>query len=168
MPFTDKFVLLISIVVSLISPLITEAAMIKVNDTAPDFSLVANTGDTVRLSEYRGSRWVVLIFYPGDNTPVCTNQLCEIRDEYAAFGEHNCVVFGINPADRDAHASFAKRHGYQFPLLVDSGRAVAKAYGVNGILVKRTVVVIDMNGVVTWVKPGKPAVAEILRQIGTR
>ncbi|MCU0608738.1 MAG: peroxiredoxin [Chitinispirillaceae bacterium] len=134
-------------------------------DTAPDFSLVSDRGDTVSLRSFRGQKNVVLIFYPGDNTPVCTIQLCEIRDDYAAFGKKNAVVFGINPATQASHRKFAEKKQYQFPLLVDDGKVVARQYGVKGALAPRAVFVIDKEGIVIYAKKGKPPVAEILASI---
>ncbi|HMD67661.1 MAG TPA: redoxin domain-containing protein, partial [Chitinivibrionales bacterium] len=82
------------------------AAMLDIGKTAPDFTLVSDKGDTVRLSDFRGNNYVVLIFYPGDQTPGCTKQLCAIRDDYAEFGKKGAVVFGVNPADAESHAQF--------------------------------------------------------------
>jgi peroxiredoxin Q/BCP len=142
-----------------------EARMVKVGDTAPEFSLIADSGDTVILSAYRGKRSVVLVFYPGDQTPVCTKQLCEIRDRYAEFEKRNTVVFGINPAGRESHAAFVKKQGYRFPLLADTDKKTVAAYGVKGILTKRTVFIVAMDGTVVYAKRGKPPVEEILENI---
>lgn len=142
-----------------------EGSMVKIGDTAPDFTLVSDKGDTVRLGDYRGKKHVVLVFYPGDQTPVCTKQLCEIRDDFASFEKRNAVVFGINPADRESHAAFVKKQGYQFPLLADTGKTAVTAYGVKGLLTKRTVFVVGMDGTIVYAKRGKPPVSEILESI---
>jgi peroxiredoxin Q/BCP len=141
------------------------AGVPKVGDSAPGFSLLSEKGDTVTLSAFRDKKNVVLVFYPGDQTPVCTKQLCEIRDDYAGFEERDAVVFGINPADRASHAKFTQKHGYQFPLLIDEKQMVSALYGVKGAMTVRTVFIIAKNGTVAYVKKGKPPVAAILQNI---
>ena len=140
-------------------------SMLKIGDNAPDFALVSSNGDTVRLSGFSGSHYVVLIFYPGDETPGCTKQLCAIRDDYADFGAKNAKVFGVNPGDSVSHAKFVKRHKFQFPLLIDEGRKTAKQYGCGGLFVKRTVYVIDPGGRIIFARRGMPANVEILKAI---
>jgi thioredoxin-dependent peroxiredoxin len=142
-----------------------EAHMLDVGTKAPDFSLVSDKGDMVRLSDYRGKNHVVLVFYPGDQTPGCTKQLCSIRDDYADFGAKGAVVFGINPANAESHAKFVAKQHYQFPLLVDENKTVAKLYGADGIMVQRTVYVIDKTGIIVFARRGMPSDAEILASI---
>ncbi len=133
---------------------------------APDFSLASSTGETVRPSDFTGKNYLVLIFYPGDETPGCTKQLCAVRDDYAKFEAKNAKVFGVNPAGGDSHRKFVTRHGFQFPLLIDEDRAAAKLYGCdNWPMVKRTVYVIDPQGKVVYVKQGMPPDEEILQAI---
>jgi peroxiredoxin Q/BCP len=133
---------------------------------APPFELKSGEGAVVKLSDYRGKSYVVLVFYPGDETPVCTKQLCEIRDDYTSFEKRGAVVFGINPASDASHKKFAGKHKFQFPLLIDDKNAVAAAYGAKGaIMNKRTVYVIDKAGKVLYARRGKPPVAEILAAI---
>jgi peroxiredoxin Q/BCP len=139
--------------------------MVKVGDAAPDFSLVSDRGDTVNLADYRDKKHVVLVFYPGDQTPVCTKQLCEIRDVYAEFEKRGAAVLGINPAGRESHAAFVKKQGYRFPLLTDTGKRTAAAYGVKGIMTKRTVFVVSRDGTVVYAKRGKPPVEKILEHL---
>lgn len=139
--------------------------MLKVGDIAPDFSLESNNGDTISLKEFQGKKSVVLIFYPGDMTPGCTQQLCEVRDNYTDFGKVNAVVFGVNPANRQSHQKFVDKHNYQFPLLVDQDKRIAKAFGVDGLFVKRTVFVIGPDGKITFAQKGKPSVKEILANV---
>jgi len=139
---------------------------LKVGDKAPEFALLNSMGDTVRLSDYAGKNYVVLIFYPGDETPGCTKQLCAVRDDFADFEAKQVKVFGINPADTASHRKFAEHHGFPFPLLVDPHHETAKAYGCEGLLfVKRTVFVIDPSGVIVYLKQGMPPDAEILQAI---
>jgi thioredoxin-dependent peroxiredoxin len=140
--------------------------MLKIGDKAPDFALVSSNGDTVRLSGFSGCYYVVLVFYPGDETPGCTKQLCAVRDDYTAFEAKNAKVFGVNPGDSDSHRKFVKNHRFQFPLLVDENRATAKLYGCDSWpFLKRTVYVIDPHGMVIYAKRGMPANEEILKAI---
>lgn len=140
--------------------------MLEKGVVAPDFSLVSSDGDTVRLGDFKGKNYVVLIFYPGDETPGCTKQLCAVRDDYAGFKAKNVKVFGVNPGDIDSHKKFIKRHSFQFPLLIDENKKVAKEYGCEGVLmVQRTVFVIDPEGKVVFARRGMPSDKEILDAI---
>src|SRR6476620_12134897 len=100
-----------------------------VGDPAPDFEL-EGTGGTFRLSEHRGER-VVLLFYPGDNTMVCTKQFCSYRDRADDFAQLNATVVGISSQDVDSHEAFTAKHSLNVPLLADVDHAVAKSYGAN-------------------------------------
>ncbi len=141
-------------------------SMLAVGSVAPDFSLKSQSGQTVSLSSFRGKSHVVLIFYPGNETPVCTQQLCEIRDDYSKFEGKGAVVFGINPANQKSHQKFSQKHEFQFPLLIDSKGEVASAYASKGALMtKRTVYVIDLEGKIIFAQRGKPPVADILAAI---
>jgi thioredoxin-dependent peroxiredoxin len=119
-----------------------------VGDAAPDFELDGTEG-RFRLSEHRGER-VVLLFYPGDNTAVCTKQFCSYRDNAEAFGELNATVVGISSQSVDSHESFSAKHGLNVPLLADEGGEVAKQYDSHAPVVgtKRAVIVIDEDGIV--------------------
>ncbi|HVF04058.1 MAG TPA: peroxiredoxin [Frankiaceae bacterium] len=122
-------------------------------DPAPDFVLDGTSPDGPRryaLSELRG-RPVVLAFYPGDDTPVCTTQLCSYQDDLALFDEVDAAVLGISPQGVESHERFAARRGLTFPLLADTDKAVARRYGVMGPLgLRRAVFVVDAAGVVRW------------------
>jgi peroxiredoxin Q/BCP len=140
--------------------------MLDINSDAPDFSLSAQDGSTVRLSDFREKNSVVLIFYPGDETPVCTKQLCEIRDDYSSFSDKGAVVFGINPGSEKSHQKFAQKHNFQFKLLIDKNGDVAKSYKAKGkVMNQRTVYVINPQGKVIYAQRGKPPVSEILASI---
>jgi thioredoxin-dependent peroxiredoxin len=140
--------------------------LLQVGSAAPDFTLKSSEGDTVALHDFIGKNSVVLIFYPGDETPGCTKQLCAIRDDYAQFKEKNAKVYGVNPGTIESHKKFAEHHRFQFPLLIDEHREVAKAYGCAGWpIVKRTVYVIDKEGKIVYAKRGMPDNAEILEAI---
>jgi peroxiredoxin Q/BCP len=111
----------------------------------------------------------VLILYPGDATPVCTQQLCAIRDEYAQFREANAVVFGINSGGANSHQQFAQKHQFSFPLLIDKGNIVTKRYGAKGLLAaKRTVYVVGLDGTIIFGQRGKPDNATILKAIAAK
>jgi peroxiredoxin Q/BCP len=105
------------------------ANMLQVGDVAPDFSLTSDTGDTVRLSDYRGRR-VVLYFYPKDDTSGCTTQACGFRDAYPQIEEKHAVVLGVSPDGVKSHQKFKTKYNLPFTLLVDEDHSVAEAYGV--------------------------------------
>ena len=104
---------------------------LKVGDLAPDFELKTDTGDTVRLSDYRGRR-VVLYFYPKDDTTGCTAQACGFRDAYPQIEERNAVVLGVSPDSVASHRKFKTKYDLPFTLLADPDHKVAEAYGVWG------------------------------------
>lgn len=131
---------------------------------APDFTLSDDQGNEVKLSSLRGSN-VVLVFYPGDDTPVCTRQLCEFRDRWDDTATRGIAVFGVNPASAGIHAKFRGKHNFPFPLLADKGRKVAGLYHAAGLLVKRTVYLIGPDGTVRYAKRGKPGVDEVLAAV---
>ena len=139
---------------------------LKIGDPAPAFALQSSNGDTVLLSDFAGKNYVVLVFYPGDQTPGCTKQLCAVRDDYSKFTAKNAVVFGVNPADIESHKKFIAKKRYQFPLLVDKDRETAKAYECAGALfIARTVFVIAPDGRIVYMKRGMPPDSEILAAI---
>jgi len=128
---------------------------------APDFTLPDDAGNQVRLSALRG-RNVVLVFYPGDDTPGCTHQLCQLRDSWDSARTRGVEVFGVNPQSAGSHAGFRQHHKLPFPLLVDAGRKVASLYDAHGILVKRTVYLIGPDGVIRFARRGMPSPSEVL------
>jgi peroxiredoxin Q/BCP len=129
--------------------------LIPVGEAAPDFEATDQQGQQVRLSELLKVGRVVLVFYPKDNTPVCTQQLCALRDDWSKFQERKVAVLGINPADKDSHAAFASKHGFPFPVVVDQDSRIAAAYGAGGMLfTKRTVYVIDRDGKILLAERG--------------
>jgi peroxiredoxin Q/BCP len=117
-------------------------------DPAPDFELPGTDG-RFKLSEHRGER-VVLLFYPGDETPVCTKQFCSYRDDADEMAALDATVVGISSQSLKSHERFRDHHGLTVPLLADEDRAVAKAYGASVPVVgtRRAVVVVDEDGVV--------------------
>lgn len=120
----------------------------QVGEPAPDFEL-AGTDGTFRLSEHRGER-VVLLFYPGDQTMVCTKQFCSYRDRADEFAGLNATVVGISSQDLESHEDFVGKHSLNVPLLADVDKRVARAYSAysSRLGTKRAVIVIDEQGVV--------------------
>lgn len=105
--------------------------MVEEGQEAPDFELTSDTGELVRLSQFRGKP-VVLYFYPRDDTPGCTAQACGIRDSYDDFEEHGAVVLGVSPDEETSHVKFKQKYGLPFTLLADPEHEVAEQYGVWG------------------------------------
>src|SRR5689334_11931679 len=103
---------------------------------APDFSVPDQDGSRVTLSALRGKN-VVLVFYPADDTTICTIQLCEFRDHWGLAESRNTMVFGVNPARSAAHQKFRDKYKFPFPLLIDEGQKIAKLYHANGLLVPK-------------------------------
>jgi thioredoxin-dependent peroxiredoxin len=130
-------------------------------DPAPDFEL-EGTGGPFRLADHRGER-VVLLFYPGDETLVCTKQFCSYRDRSDEMAQLEATVVGISSQDLDSHRSFIEHHGLTVPLLADPDLAVARAYGVTrpwktgrhllprlGAGTSRAVFIVDEEGIVRY------------------
>lgn len=121
---------------------------------APDLDLpgwVDGAQERLRLSEHRGAP-VVLAFYPGDDTPVCTRQLCSYQDDLQVLRGLGAQVWGISSQDVASHARFAEKRGLTFPLLADTDRTAQQAYGVVGPfgMTRRSVFVVDAGGVLRW------------------
>lgn len=122
-----------------------------VGSPAPKFKLQDQNGKWVSLDDYQG-KWVVLYFYPKDNTPGCTTQACEFRDNIFAFRDAGATILGISVDDVESHKAFAAEHGLPFTILADSDKKVAKEYGVlfkmMGImeLARRDTFIIDPSG----------------------
>jgi peroxiredoxin Q/BCP len=136
--------------------------LLSVGSSAPDFSLPDQEGNIVTLSGLRG-RNVVLVFYPADDTSVCTKQLCEFRDRWALVQQKNTVVLGMNPAKSASHAKFRDRFQLPFPILVDRGQKVGALYHARGLVVpRRTVYLIGPDGVIRFARRGKPEPEEVL------
>ena len=141
-------------------------AKLDVGDAAPDFELAGTGGKTYRLSDYRG-RNVVLAFYPGDQTTVCTKQLCSYRDNAERIDHLDAEVLGISPQSVDSHEHWVEEQSLNVPLLADEDLAVSKRYGVTawlgplarftelndtpgGRYIMRSIFVIDGEGVVRY------------------
>ena len=130
--------------------------MIEEGQSAPDFELESDSGETVRLRDLRG-RTVILYFYPKDDTPGCTKEACGFRDRLDEIDAAGAVVLGVSPDGAASHVRFRDKHGLNFPLLADPDHSVAEAYGAwgekklygrtyEGIL--RSTFIIDAEGIV--------------------
>jgi peroxiredoxin Q/BCP len=128
---------------------------------APDFTLRDQNGNLVSLADQRGKN-VVLVFYPADETTLCTEQLCEFRDNWALVQSKDAVVFGINPAKETKHARFCDNHSFPFQLLADPGQRVGADYRTKGLIVRRTVYLIGKSGKIRYARRGKPVPEEVL------
>ncbi|MBL6635587.1 MAG: peroxiredoxin [Ilumatobacteraceae bacterium] len=124
---------------------------VDVGDVAPDFSLPATGDEEISLSTFAG-RPVVIVFYPGDDSPVCTKQLNSYNDGLNEFESLDAQVLAISSQGLVSHEAFSRKYGLKFPLLADSEKQVATAYGVLGPLgfPRRSVFVIDRDGVVRY------------------
>jgi len=124
---------------------------VSVGDEAPDFTLPATGGRDLTLSSFRGQP-VVLVFYPGDETPVCTVQLNSYNDDLSEFEDVGAQILGVSPQGVASHEAFAENHGFSFPLLADTDKAVGSTYGVLGPVgfYRRSVFVVDGVGIVRY------------------
>ncbi len=143
-----------------------------VGDVAPDFAL-ASTAGKIQLSERLKQGAVLLVFYPGDDTPVCTRQLCDYRDNLSVFADLGVEVLALNPQSLASHEAFAKKHCLPFPLLADGDREVCRAYGAAGLLgmTKRALVLVGRDGRVKYRRTDLPVfrrTAAELRQVIAR
>lgn len=128
------------------------AATVREGAPAPDFMLSDGDGQSWRLSDQRG-KVVVLLFYPGDETPICTKQMCSVRDRWEDYAATGAEVVGISTDSVESHKKFAEHHKLPLRLLSDADRKVADLYGANSLVpgkVARSVFVIDGGGVVRY------------------
>jgi thioredoxin-dependent peroxiredoxin len=127
------------------------SSRIDVGSVAPDFSLPSQFGESVQLADFKGKKWVVLYFYPKDNTRYCIVESSQFRDQYQSFTDVNAVILGVSSDSRDSHVQFATEYQLPFQLLSDQKNKVRKLYGVPatfGIIPGRVTFVIDPAGVV--------------------
>jgi len=134
----------------------------QVGRAAPDFELPSHLGDTVRLKDFRGKKNVVLYFYPKDDTPGCTREACDLRDDHPRLAGEDVVVLGVSKDPVESHARFAQKYELPFPLLSDAGSDVSESYGVwkekslygrRSMGIERTTFLIDKQGVLRKVFP---------------
>ena len=124
---------------------------VGIGDRAPEFDLPGTGGRNYTLSEFAG-RPLVIVFYPGDDSPVCTKQLNSYNDGLAEFEQLAAQVVGISAQDMSSHERFSDKHGFRFPLLADTDKSVAAAYGTLGPLgfPRRSVFVVDADGIIRY------------------
>ena len=123
---------------------------LAVGQPAPDFELHDQDGQLHSIEDYRG-QWVALYFYPKDDTPGCTTEACEFRDNIFAFRNLNCQILGVSLDDATSHKDFADKYSLPFPLLADTSGSASDAYGVKAkmygaIMAKRQTFLIDPEG----------------------
>lgn len=138
---------------------------LAVGSAAPDFELRNDRGAAVRLGDYRGRKNVILIFYPADDTRVCTRQVCEMRDNWGAAQARDTVILGVNPGNAESHRRFREKHSLPFDLLIDEGKRVASRYNAGGLIVNRTVYAIGKDGRILFAQRGKPSPKDVLAAI---
>jgi peroxiredoxin len=128
-----------------------------IGDPAPDFSLPSTRG-AIRLSALLAKGPVLLVFYPGDDTPVCTKQLCNYRDNLGVFQKLGVQVVALNPQSEESHGKFAEKHRLPFPVAADADGAVTRAYGARGLfgMTKRALVLVGRDGKIAWRKVDFP------------
>jgi peroxiredoxin Q/BCP len=128
----------------------------KIGDKAPDFNTINQDGNSVKLDHFKGQK-VVLYFYPKDNTPTCTTEACNLRDNYQRFQQAGYAVLGVSPDTQKSHQKFKAKQELPFDLLVDTDLSIAQAYGVWGekftfgkkyMGIKRTTFIIDEKGTI--------------------
>ena len=134
----------------LLAPLTFADGGVEIGALAPEFELPDQEGQLHSLEDYR-DQWVVLYFYPKDETPGCTTEACEFRDNVFAFRELNAQILGVSLDDVESHRKFAENHGLPFPLLADTEGVAADAYGVKTKMMgwtvaKRQTFIIDPQG----------------------
>jgi len=146
----------------------TTTAMPAIGEQAPQFTASAWPQGTVSLAAFAGKKNVVLAFYPKDDTPGCTTELCSFSDDLGQFQKFNTEVFGISCDTVESHASFVQKFSLQQVLLSDPDGAIARAYGVarpERAMANRVLFVIDKQGIVKHVVEGMPDTKQILEII---
>ena len=140
----------------------TTALLPVIGKPAPDFTLPSTTGENISLRQFKGKKTVVLYFYPKDETPGCTREACDFRDQNAEFEKHNVVVLGISNDNMESHQKFKEKHSLPFPLLSDEDASVSKQFGVykqknlygkKYMGIERTTFVIDRTGRIAQIYP---------------
>jgi peroxiredoxin Q/BCP len=127
---------------------------VKVGTVAPDFTLPSQAGEMVSLKDFSGRKPVVLFFYPKDDSPGCTKEVCAFRDNFEEFSKLDVQVIGISSDSVESHRRFAAKHDLSFPLLSDEGGNIRRLYGVPktfGLIPGRVTYIIDKEGVVRHV-----------------
>ncbi|WP_028547878.1 peroxiredoxin [Paenibacillus sp. UNC451MF] len=143
--------------------------MLSIGLPAPAFEAESTLGP-VRLSDSLGKQPIVLIFYPKDETPICTKQLCAVRDSKSQYAQFNALVLGINPGTVAEHQRFSQKFAYDFPLISDQDERIKDLYDVGNFLFlgqQRIVYVINQAGTIVYAKKGNRPTKEILAALST-
>lgn len=150
---------------------LSESISVEIGTKAPDFKLKTEEGNDWQLSNYLGNV-VTLLFYPKDETLVCTRQLCSVRDNWSDYLETKSMIVGISPGTTMQHRQFALRHKLPLPLLADADQSVTKTYSFHWFLpafFTRAIIVIDANGVICsrkiMLRAFRPTDSEVLASI---
>lgn len=141
--------------------------MLKENTVAPQFTFRGSSGKLVSLESFRG-KWVLLYFYPKDDTPGCTMEACAFRDNFSHFEKFGAVVIGVSADSEKSHMAFMEKYALPFLLLADQGRKLIRTYDAGRLIAKRVSYLLDPEGnirkVYPQVVPGKHA-EEVLKDI---
>lgn len=143
--------------------------MLDLGSVAPLFEAESTQG-MIKLKDYIGKRPIVLIFYPKDETPICTKQLCAVRDSKAQYAEYDALVLGVNPGSLADHQRFSNKFSYDFPLISDTGEAIREQYDVGKMFLpflgqQRIVFVISKAGTIIYARKGNRPTTEILKAL---
>ena len=150
-----------------------EKIVLKVNQAAPNFVAIvqyldkSEEIDLYKFLEEGKSRKVLLVFYPGDDTPGCTKQLCGIRDIYKEYQDLGVTILGVNPSNEKSHQKFIEKYNYQFGIVVDKDKEIREKYGAIGSFfgnatTKRSVYLIDSDKKILFIQQGQQNDQEIL------
>ncbi len=142
-------------------------SLLAAGTEAPDFRAETTDGTPVSLQDFRGEQAVLLMFYPKDDTPGCTKQMCAARDESEVYRQAGIVRFGVNPGTLESHRYFADKYKLDFALIVDEDKQIARAYGVlkeNGGVARATYL-INKQGQIVFAEPGAHSAVKILEDL---
>jgi peroxiredoxin Q/BCP len=146
----------------------SETVKLTIGDKAPEFTVNDSLGNKVALSELlQNNEYLLLVFYPGDDTPGCTKQLCGVRDIYKEYQDLGVKVLGINSAEADSHQKFINKYNFPFEILVDRDNQIRDKYGAvknffGKKITKRGVFLIDKKGIIKFIHWGQQDNQEIL------
>jgi peroxiredoxin Q/BCP len=146
------------------------AVSLQVGDKAPAFSLPAHPSGNIRLADYLGKKNVILAFYPKDDTPGCTKEMCAFSADLSQFNSHNTQVLGISLDGQESHGQFAAKYNLSLPLLADHKGIVASAYGAvtaGKSTAERILFIIDKSGVIRHIHRGMPDNQELLKVVSS-
>jgi thioredoxin-dependent peroxiredoxin len=138
--------------------------LLQVGERAPEFDAETADGASIRLSDVLAERAALLMFYPVDDTPGCTRQMCLARDEGSAYEAAGVARFGVNPGSAESHRHFSGKHALDFPLIVDPDGSVARAFGVPLVdgYVSRATILVGRDGRIAFAMPGTHGAREVL------